>query len=244
MTNALPTVQQLVSSVAATEHTELDRVRAAVVMADDLGALGDEVVNHFVEAARGAGCSWSQIGAQLGVSKQAAQQAFVAPPRRRGRFGRRPDGTFGGRMGPTARAAIKGAFEEAKELGHDHVGTEHLLLTAGEGPGLAGVALRRLGVDQQAVRGHIADILGAPTTGSGHPHFTPRAKKVLELGVRESIRLHADRAGSEHLLLGLVREGEGVAAQILVQRLGLDLAQVRQAVLDVIQESAGETPAG
>src|SRR3982750_2199958 len=142
MTFSLPTVEQLVSSVAAAEDTDLDRVRAAVVMADDLGALGDEVVNHFVEAARGAGCSWSQIGAQLGVSKQAAQQAFVAPPRRRGRFGRRPDGMLTGRMGPTARAAIKGAFEEAKGLGHDHVGTEHLLLSAGEGAGLAAVALR------------------------------------------------------------------------------------------------------
>jgi hypothetical protein len=248
MTFSLPTVEQLVSSVAAAEDTDLDRVRAAVVMADDLGTLGDEVVNHFVEAARGAGCSWSQIGAQLGVSKQAAQQAFVASPRRRGRFGRRPDGVFGGRMGPSARAAIKGAFEEAKELGHDHVGTEHLLLTIGEGPGLAAIALRRLGVDQQAVRRHVEEMVGAGPGGDHivgaragvHAHFTPRAKKVLELAVRESIRLHADRAGSEHLLLGLVREGEGVAAQILVQRLGLEVAQVRQTVLDVIQE----TPAG
>src|SRR3954452_16059561 len=131
---SLPTVEQLVSSVAAAEDTDLDRVRAAVVMADDLGTLGDEVINHFVEAARGAGCSWSQIGAQLGVSKQAAQQAFVASPRRRGRFGRRPDGVFGGRMGPSARAAIKAASGEAKELGPDHVGPEHLLLTIGEAP--------------------------------------------------------------------------------------------------------------
>jgi ATP-dependent Clp protease ATP-binding subunit ClpC len=149
-----------------------------------------------------------------------------------------------GRMGPTARAAIKGAFEEAKGLGHDHVGTEHLLLSAGEGAGLAAVALRRLGVDQEAIRRHVDEMGGAGAGGSGHAHFTPRAKKVLELAVRESIRLHADRVGTEHLLLAVVREGEGAAAQILVQRLGLELPQVRQTVLDVIKETAGETPAG
>src|SRR5215217_2152567 len=107
MTTSLPTVSQLVSSVTAAEDTELDRVRAAVVMADDLGALGDEVVNHFVAAARQSGCSWSQIGTQLGVSKQAAQQAFVAPTPRRGRFGgRRPEMRPRGRWSAAAKAVI------------------------------------------------------------------------------------------------------------------------------------------
>jgi hypothetical protein len=245
MTTSLPTVAQLVSSVTAAEGTDLDRVRAAVVMADDLGAVGDQVVNHFVEAARGAGCSWSQIGAQLGVSKQAAQQAFVAPTHRRGRFGRRQEGRFGGRMGPGARAAIKGACEEAAALGHDHVGTEHFLLALGEGTGVAAAALRRLGVDQEAVRGHVDDIVARGTPGgSGYPPLTARTKKVLELAVRESIRLHHDRVGTEHLLLAIVREGDGMAAQILVQKLGLELSQVRQTVLDVIKETAGGPPAG
>src|SRR5829696_5095939 len=118
MTTSLPTVSQLVSSVTAAEDTELDRVRAAVVMADDLGALGDEVVNHFVSAARQSGCSWSQIGAQLGVSKQAAQQAFVAPTPRRTRFGRRPEARPRGRWSAAAKAVIVGAREEAGSLGH------------------------------------------------------------------------------------------------------------------------------
>ena len=89
MRSHLPDFDQLVAAVDAAEPTELDRVRAAVVMADELGSLGDAVVTHFVGAARTSGCSWSAIGAELGVSKQAAQQAFVAGPRR-GRFGRRP----------------------------------------------------------------------------------------------------------------------------------------------------------
>jgi len=91
----------------------------------------------------------------------------------------------------------------------------------------------------------VGDLVGRDADGpGGRPWLTPRAKKVLELAVRESIRLHADRVGSEHFLLGMVREGEGGAAQILVQRLGLDLARVRQTVLDVIQEAPGEAPAG
>src|SRR5215218_2005413 len=104
MALSLPTVQQLVESVSATEADELERVGRAVVMADDLGTLGDQVVTHFVESARASGCSWSQIGAQLGVSKQAAQQAFVAPTPRRGRFGgRRPEMRPRGRWSAAAK---------------------------------------------------------------------------------------------------------------------------------------------
>ncbi len=218
-------------------------------MADDLSTLGDQVVSHFVEAARGSGCSWSQIGAQLGVSKQAAQQAFVAPTPRRSRFGRRPAEPPLRRLSAEARAVIVGATEEAAAFDHNHVGTEHLLLALGEGPGLAEVALRRLGVDQDAVRGHVEDILGRGTCGRpGHRPFTPRTKKILEMAVRESIRLQHDSVRSEHLLLALVREGNGVAPQILSQRLGISLSSLSHTVLELIKDGGphtqGEPPTG
>jgi hypothetical protein len=241
----LPSVQQLIASVDAAEFTELDRVRAAVVMADDLGAIGDQVVTHFVEEARTSGCSWSQIGAQLGVSKQAAQQAFVAATPRRGRFGRRPEMRPRGRWSAAAKAVIVGAREEAGALGHNHVGTEHLLLALAEGSGVGAAALGKLGVDPDAVRTHVVEIIGRGTVdGSLRRPFTPRTKKVLELAVRESIRLQHEDLRTEHLLLGLVREGEGVAAQILVQRLGVELPRVTQTVLDLLKDGGPRTPDG
>jgi hypothetical protein len=240
----LPTASQLIAAVDESEFTELDRVRAAVVMADDLGALGDQVVSHFVEAARQSGCSWSQIGAQLGVSKQAAQQAFVAATPRRARFGRRPPAHRHGRWTADAKAVLIRARDEAGVLGHDYLGTEHLLVALVDGTGVAADALRRLGVDQSAVRRHIEEIIGRGLAPSGRRPVTPRAKKVLELAVRESIRLQHGELATEHLLLAIVREGEGVAAQILVQKLGLDLAQVRQTVLDLLTDAGPRTPGG
>jgi len=246
MNTPLPTVSELVTSVTASEHTDLDRVRGAVAMADDLGALGDELVNHFVEAARTAGCSWAQIGAQLGVSKQAAQQAFVTPAPRRGRFGRRGGGGGGfRRMSEAARAVILAAREEAGALGHDSVGTEHLLLALGEGSGTAAAALRRAGIDQAAVRSAVERIVGRGTPGpSGHRPFSPGAKKAMELALREAIRLHQDRIGTEHLLLGVIRGGEGVAAQVLVKDLGVDLNALRETVLEMVRDAAGGPAAG
>lgn len=244
MATSLPTAQQLVESVSATEADELERVKVAVVLADDLGTLGDQVVTHFVESARASGCSWSQIGAQLGVSKQAAQQAFVAPAPRRSRFGRGGGRSWpSGRFGADARAAIVATRAEAAALGHNHVGTEHLLLALGSSPGLAGTALRQLGVDQDVVRRHVEEMIGRGHAGpSARRPFTPRTKKVLELAVREAIRLKSDHIDTEHLLLALVREGDGVAVQIVVQKLGIDLSEVSRAVVALINTGGRRTP--
>jgi ATP-dependent Clp protease ATP-binding subunit ClpC len=215
----------------------LERVGTAVEVAEELGSLGDRLVTFFVSAAREAGCSWSQIGGRLGVSKQAAQQGFVAPPKRR--FGRRrppppqaaPFAGYGGR----ARQVVMLAQDEARALRHDYVGTEHLLLALlREGGGTAARALVRLGVTADLVRAQVEDIVGRGTAGAaGEAPLTPRTKKVLELALREARHLGAERVGTEHVLLALVREGEGLAAQILV-RLGADLASVRQAVTDLL----------
>ena len=233
MRSPLPDFDHLVASVDAAEASELDRVRAAVVMADELGSLGDAVVSHFVGAARKSGCSWSAIGAELGVTKQAAQQAFVAPTPRKGRFGRRH-----GRWSDEAGLVLKGAVDEARVLGHNHVGTEHLLLALIAGGGLAAEALRRLDVDHDVVRSHVEEIIGlGDAKDSAHRPFTPRTKKAIEIAAREAIRLSADRVRTEHLLLAVVREGDGVAPQILVQRLGIPLSLVMSSVHDLIKEA-------
>jgi hypothetical protein len=245
MRSPLPDFDQLVAAVDAAEPTELDRVRAAVVMADELGSLGDAVVTHFVGAARTSGCSWSAIGAELGVSKQAAQQAFVAGPRR-GRFGRRPANRPHWRWSDEAGLVLKATKDEARALGHDHVGTEHLLLGLIAGGGVAGDALRRLAVDHDVVKGYVEEVNGVgDRPGAGRAPFTPRTKKILELAVREAIRLKDDRVRTEHLLLALVREGQGLAAQILVRRLGIDLPRLTHTLNDLLAAAGGpHTPGG
>ena len=120
-----------------------------------------------------------------------------------------------------ARRVAVLAQEEARMLHHDHIGTEHILLgLICEGEGVAAKALGSLGISLEAVRQHVGEITGqGQQAPSGHVPFTPRAKKVLELSLREALQLGHNYIGTEHILLGLIREGEGVAAQVL-QKLG------------------------
>jgi hypothetical protein len=139
-----------------------------------------------------------------------------------------------------ARRVVVLAQEEARLLNHNHIGTEHILLgLVHEGEGVAYVALTELGISLEAVRAQVEEIIGqgqsAPT---GHIPFTPRAKKVLELSLREALQLGHNYIGTEHILLGLIREGEGVAARVLVG-LGADLDRVRGQVVHVLAGSAG-----
>ena len=118
-----------------------------------------------------------------------------------------------------ARRVVVLAQEEARMLNHDYIGTEHLLLALiREGQGVAAKALQSLGISLQAVRHQVEEIIGqGQGPKQGHIPFTPRAKKVLELSLREAHQLGHDYIGTEHLLLGLVREGHGVAAQVLAK---------------------------
>jgi hypothetical protein len=196
----------------------LARVAHASHLADELAEAGDQLIDHFVLAAREAGCSWSDIGGSLGVSKQAAQQRFSGAgkwrwpslPKRRSRRG------WFHRFTANARGAVINAQKEARDLNHNYVGTEHLLLALVRGDGVAAKVLSSLGVGGPAVEERIRSIVGTGTEApGGHIPFTPRAKKVLELSLRESLRLGHKYIGTEHILLGLVREGEGLAMQIL-----------------------------
>jgi ATP-dependent Clp protease ATP-binding subunit ClpC len=134
-----------------------------------------------------------------------------------------------------ARRVLVLAQEEARLLNHNFIGTEHILLgLIHEGEGTAAKALESLGITLEAVREKVEETIGpagASTTGS--PPFTPRAKKVLELSLREALQLGHNYIGTEHMLLGVVREGEGVAATVL-QSLGADLSRVRQQVIQLL----------
>jgi ATP-dependent Clp protease ATP-binding subunit ClpC len=148
-----------------------------------------------------------------------------------------------------ARRVVVLAQEEARMLNHNYIGTEHILLgLIHEGEGVAAKALDSLNINLDAVRQQVEEIIGqgqaAPT---GHIPFTPRAKKVLELSLREALQLGHNYIGTEHILLGLIREGEGVAAQVL-QKLGADLNRVRQTVIQLLSGYTGgkgeTTPGG
>ena len=133
-----------------------------------------------------------------------------------------------------ARRVLVLAQEEARLLDHGFIGTEHILLgLIAEGEGVAAVAMSELGVSLEEVRSKIQDISGRPAASSGSPPFTPRAKRVLELALREALQLGHTHIGTEHLLLGLMREGEGVGAQVLIS-LGLEPGRVRQEVVQLL----------
>ena len=139
-----------------------------------------------------------------------------------------------------ARRVVVLAQEEARMLNHNYIGTEHILLgLIHEGEGVAAKALEQLGISLEGVRDQVEEIIGqGQTAPAGHIPFTPRAKKVLELSLREALQLGHNYIGTEHILLGLIREGEGVAAQVL-QKLGADLNRVRQSVIQLLSGYAG-----
>ena len=144
-----------------------------------------------------------------------------------------------------ARRVVVLAQEEARMLNHNYIGTEHILLgLIREGEGVAAKALESLGISLEAVRQQVEKIIGrGQQAPSGHIPFTPRAKKVLELSLREAKALGHNYIGTEHILLGLIREGSGVAAQVLV-KLGADLNRARQQVVQLLHGYHGKDVTG
>ena len=135
------------------------------------------------------------------------------------------------------------AQEEARLLNHNYIGTEHLLLgLVHEGHGVAAVALESLGISLTEVRAAVEQRTSrGPSEPSGHIPFTPRAKTVLELSMREALQLGHNYIGTEHVLLGLVREGDGVGSQVLAE-LGVELASVRQRIVELLNGMPGSEP--
>ena len=230
----METVEGLLREVGARARSDdaLDRLGAALRVAAELRDLSDELIDRCVAGAREHGRSWSEIGAILGVSKQAAQQRFVAPA---------PAGAWPKDFDDDARALLPTAELHARRFRHRYLGTEHLLLALTENPGLAGATLRRLGVDAERVERRIGEIVGA-----GHSSQTaalgiaPRAKRVLEAAGRQARQLNhrCATAAPEHVLLALSGRRDGVAAQILGE-LGVDEHRVRRQLSELL---AGEAP--
>ena len=144
-----------------------------------------------------------------------------------------------------ARRVVVLAQDEARALNHNYIGTEHLLLgLIVEGEGVAAKALKESGVTVEGVREQVIDIIGKGSTEtSGHIPFTPRGKKVFELALREALQLGHNYIGTEHLLLGLLREGEGVASQVLV-KLGVDIGDLRKSVMQLLSGYSSPTDDG
>jgi ATP-dependent Clp protease ATP-binding subunit ClpC len=140
-----------------------------------------------------------------------------------------------------ARRAMVLAQEEARQLNHNYIGTEHILLgLIHEGEGVAAQALGLMGISLEAVRSKVEEIINqGQQEPEGHLPYTPRAKKVLELSLRESLQLGHNYIGTEHILLGLIREGEGVASKVLVN-LGAELTRVRQEVIQLLSGYEGK----
>lgn len=245
----LPDLDQLISAVE-TESPGADplaRLASAARARDDLDTLTDALLDHFVEQARAAGCSWSQIGGVLGVSKQAAQQRHTAAESAARRFvarlpelfrSERPDRTaLFSRFTADSRAVVVQAQVAAQRLQHHFIGTEHLLLGVLAGPDNVGArALAELGVTPEGAEAAVVDIIGRGSEpAAGHIPFTPRSKKILELALRHALKLGHKHIGPEHVLLALTAEGQGVAAQILARQ-GIDHRRTSQVILRLLEQ--------
>lgn len=233
----VPSLSDLIKLVRnnAEEKTALGFLKAATVVSEQLGGLSDDLINHFVQEARAEGGSWSQIGEMLQVSKQAAQQRFKPFTREHAIVGSRPRGGMFDRFTDRARRVLVLAQDEARNMNHNYIGTEHLLLgLIVEEQGIAARALGTLGVSLGDVRREVTEIIAhgtSPVTGT--PPFTPRARKILELSLKEALQLGHNYIGTEHILLGLISEGEGVGALVLL-KFGVGYEETREVILKLL----------
>ena len=230
-----PSVNELIQTVhdRSVDSDALARVAAAAEVTDEITSKADLLLGHFVAAARQAGCSWSEIGTALGVTKQGAQQRFVD----RDDASPADDEHLLVRYTVRARDSVARAREEASEMGHDYVGTEHLLLGVLADPGALSVrVVEALGVPAPELRDAVVEAAGPRSPRSpaaGEPPFTPRARRVLDLTRGESLRLGHNYIGTEHLLLALVAEEDGIAGRVFREQ-GVDMDRARAEVVRVL----------
>ncbi len=218
-----PTVAELVATIRSeAESTDaLDQLAVAAATVAALAEIGDSVLSHFVDQCRRDGRSWTEISGALGVTKQAAHKRFMPATPQLDRFTKR------------ARAALRAAGEEAVSLGHNYVGTEHLLLGLYQAGGLAADVLAAANVTRANV---IEEVVARTPRVAMHsitttPPYTPRATFALDRAVAESQSLGHDFVGTEHLLLALFDDSEGLAAKILAD-LGADRERTRARIIE------------
>jgi Clp amino terminal domain, pathogenicity island component len=213
-------LDDLIGYVKSQQGTALDHVSAAVRVSEHLGEVADHLIGHFVDQARRAGASWTEIGQSMGVTKQAAQKRFVPKDPD---WQHLLDDAFRAhpfsRFTPRAKRSIETAQEEAREHRHDHIFPEHIVLGLLHEPeGLAAKAIEALGVSLETARqALLATLLPAMVDEpmSGKIPFTQRAKKVLELAIRDALRLGHNYVGTEHLLLAVLEDEKGPGGSAL-----------------------------
>lgn len=231
-----PNLSELIQTVhsRAPAASALEQLMVATAYADDLNALADNLVGHFVTLARHEGASWTQIGDALGVSKQGAQQRFVPKgPVDASDFANKK---LFSRFTDRARGVVLHAQEEARERKHNYIGTEHVLLgLLKEDEGVAAHAVIELGVSLDAVRSLVESRVPAAgsETPSEHIPFTPRAKTVLELTMREALKLGHNYIGTEHIILAILAEHDGLAGKAL-RDLGIDYEAMHTKIAEII----------
>ena len=211
------------------EGSPRDHLSEAAALAARLDELADHLVGHFVDQARRSGASWSAIGQSLGVSKQAVQKRFVGAEPSLERFTNR------------AKVVVLKAQNAARERGEQHVTSLHLVLgLLAEWEGLAGQAIEAAGVSRDEVASAVAAALPEPgRPARRHATFSTGASKVLELSVRESLRLGHDYVGTEHVLLALLESGDEPGARVLT-----DLGVTKPAAEEWTLQALAELRAG
>jgi hypothetical protein len=224
-------LDDLIGYVRSLDGTALDHVSAAMRVSEHLGEVADHLIGHFVDQARKAGASWTEIGQSMGVTKQAAQKRFVPKATEWPVPGDEADWQAAladafrahpfSRFTPRARTSIKAAAGEAREHRHNFVSPEHLAIGLLHEPeGLAVKAMEALGVPLDSARQALAGVLppdGTDTPVSDKIPFTQGAKKSMALAVREALRLGHNYVGTEHILLGLLEDSEGTAGGALIE---------------------------
>jgi hypothetical protein len=235
-----PTFANLLRAVETQrgDASPLERLAAAVERAERVRGTADELVDHFVQEARTAGCSWTEIGRTLGVTKQAAQQRFVttAPA---------ADQTWPPGLDAAVGAAFATAAAEARALGHHYIGPEQLLLGLLAQPEeMAARALQALGVTPEAVRARVVERLppAAPRPG-GSLGVAPQTKRLLELARTLSKRLGHRCARTEHVLLAAVSPAPNSPAGTILAECGADAARVCEQLASMLEIEAPELAA-
>src|SRR5688500_2177816 len=226
-----PTLQGLIETVEADAASAdpLDLLATASSTVAQLAEVGDAVLGHFVDRCRRNGHSWTEISGALGVTKQAAHKRFSFTAPTLERFTER------------ARRAVDAAAVAARDLRHNFVGTEHLLLGLFAQPeGLAARALAEAGVDRKAVEAKVLEVVprgGEPMLEN--PLYTPRASLALQGALEEALRLGHNYIGTEHILLGLVRDRDALSARAL-KELGVSMESIRSRLVEMVNAIADQ----
>jgi hypothetical protein len=228
-------LKSLIANIEAGTDDPIARVEAAAAVKQQIEAVGDELLDHFVTAARERGCSWTQLGEALGVTRQAAQQ------RQGGLIGRLVEGLKSRkfqRFTERARTAVIEAQAVARKRNDLAIGTEHVLhALASDDESVAARALAHFGVCRADIEASLDEPDATATPIRGHIPFTANCKRALELALREAIALGDNDIGTEHLLLGLRRTTGGRAAELLAGR-GVELESLRSVVVELAHQAS------